>query len=420
MTLAISKDLLLINGAAFLRSLTVGLTGVVAGVYLSRIGLSPFKIGIVMGFGLAGAAASSVVVTLRADRLGRRRTLMTLSFLTAIGGLGLALQPSLPILLFLVFVGMLNGMGTDRSASFALEQAIVPGLVANQRRTWTLAWYNVILDVGGSLGALAAALPMLLQYGFGLSLSSAYRSLFLGYAFISVLVGFLYLQLSPTVEVLSGQSALTQHVSPATRKVVSKLSALFSLDALGGGLLSDALIAYWFFRRFGMTEGSLGVLFFTVRLLNAASHLGAAWLARRIGLIKTMVFTHLPSSIFLILVPFAPSFRVAVILFLLREAMVEMDVPTRQSYVAAVVRPGERTFASGVTNLVRNISWAIGVSFAGLFMQSVALSAPLAIGGGIKISYDLLLYRSFYKIHPPEEGSTRILEAEPHLEDTRN
>jgi len=201
---------------------------------------------------------------------------------------------------------------------------------------------------------------------------------------------------------------------------VGKLSALFSLDALGGGLLSDALIAYWFFRRFGLTEESLGVLFFTVRLLNAASHLGAAWLARRIGLLRTMVFTHLPSSVFLILVPFAPSFKVAALLFLLREVMVEMDVPTRQSYVAPVVRPGERTFASGVTNLVRNLSWAIGSSFAGLFMQSVALSAPLAIGGGIKISYDLLLYRSFQKIRPPEEGSTGILEGEPHLEDTKN
>ena len=340
MTRATSKDLLLINGAAFLRSLTIGLTGVVVGVYLSRVGFSPLKIGIVIGFGLAGAAASSVVVTLRADRLGRRRTLMILSFLTATGGLALALQPSLPILLFLVFVGMLNGMGTDRSASSALEQAIVPGLVPNERRTWWLAWYNVILDAGGSLGALAAALPIVLQHRFGISLSGAYQSLFLGYAFINVLIGFLYLLLSPAVEVLDVRSAFDLHVSPATRSIVGKLSALFSLDALGGGLLSDALIAYWFFRRFGLTEESLGVLFFTVRLLNAASHLGAAWLARRIGLLRTMVFTHLPSSVFLILVPFAPSFKVAALLFLLREVMVEMDVPTRQSYVAPVVRPG--------------------------------------------------------------------------------
>jgi MFS family permease len=178
---------------------------------------------------------------------------------------------------------------------------------------------------------------------------------------------------------------------------------LFSLDAFGGGFLTDALVAYWFFLRFGVAEASLGFLFFAVHLLNAASHLGAAWLARRIGLVNTMVFTHLPSSLFLIAAAFAPSVKWAVLLFLCREALVEMDVPTRQSYVAAVVLPNERTFASGITNLARNVFWAIGSSLAGFFMQNVAFSAPLVIGGGAKISYDLLLYRAFRKLRPAEE-----------------
>ena len=175
---------------------------------------------------------------------------------------------------------------------------------------------------------------------------------------------------------------------------------MFSLDAFGGGFLTDALVAYWFFRRFGIAEESLGLLFFAVHLLNAASHLGAAWLARRIGLVNTMVFTHLPSSLFLVAAAFAPSLKVAVVLFLCREALVEMDVPTRQSYVAAVVLPNERTFASGITNLARNIFWAVGSSVAGFLMQNVAFSAPLVIGGGAKIGYDLLLYRAFRKLKP--------------------
>jgi predicted MFS family arabinose efflux permease len=168
-------------------------------------------------------------------------------------------------------------------------------------------------------------------------------------------------------------------------------------------------VAYWFFRRFGIGEEGLGVVFFAVHILNAASHLGAAWLARRIGLVKTMVFTHLPSSLFLIAVPFAPSFKVAILLFLCREALVEMDVPTRQSYVAAVVLPSERTFASGLTNLARNVFWAVGSSFAGLVMQNLAFSAPLVIGGGIKVAYDVALYRAFRKLRPPEELERRAM-----------
>jgi len=399
-----NKDLLLINAAALLRSVSVGLTGVIVGIYLFRNGFSSLTIGLVIGAGLAGAAVATIVVSLRAH-LGRRSTLLFLALLSSIAGIALAITPSLPLLPVLAFVGMLNGMGTDRSAAFALEQAIIPGLIPDARRTWTLAWYNVVLDTGGALGALAAGLPLLLERWSGLSLPRAYQAVFLGYAAVSVLTGLLYLLLSRTVEIAKVPNADLRptRVSPATKSIITKIAGLFSLDALGGGLLTDALLAYWFFRRFGVSEESLGILFFVVRLLNALSHLGAAWLARRIGLVKTMVFTHLPSSLFLLAVPFAPSFKVAVLLLLCREALVEMDVPTRQSYVASVVQPNERTFASGVTNLARNVFWAVGSSLAGFFMQSVALAAPLVLGGGLKISYDLLLYRSFRKLRPPEE-----------------
>jgi MFS family permease len=399
-----SKDLFIIYTAAFLRSFTFGLTGVVLGIFLFRAGLSSFNIGMVVAVGLVGSALATIGVTTKADRTGRRRTLVALSLLGSLGVLALAFTPPVPVLLAMAFVGMLNGTGTDRSAAFSLEQAIIPDLVPDVSRTWGLAWYNVVLDAAGSLGALAAALPLLLQRWLALPLLAAYGTVFFGCAFLGVVAAILYSTASARVEVAkSEKEALPRHISPSTKKVVTKLAGLFSLDAFGGGFLTDALVAYWFFRRFGIAEESLGVLFFAVHLLNAASHLGAAWLAHRIGLVNTMVFTHLPSSLFLVAAAFAPSLKVAVVLFLCREALVEMDVPTRQSYVAAVVLPNERTFASGVANLARNIFWAVGSSVAGFLMQNVAFSAPLVLGGGAKISYDLLLYRAFRKLKPPEE-----------------
>jgi MFS family permease len=401
----LSRDLALICAAALLRSLGIGLLGVLLGIYLFRGGASSLEIGLVIAAGLAGGAVGTLVVSFRGDQLGRRRTLIVLSLLSAAGGLGLALIARFAGLLPLAFVGMLNGMGTDRTAAFAMEQAIIPGLVPDQRRTWALSWYNVVLDSGHALGALAAGVPFLLQHWWSLDLAAAYKSVFLGYAGLNLLTGLFYLLLSSRVE-LSGTAACAATatpLTPGTKRIVTKLAALFSLDSFGGGFLSDALVSYWFFRRFGVPEQSLGILFFAVHILNAASHLGAAWLARRIGLLNTMVFTHLPSSLFLIAVPFAPSFKLAVLLFLLREGLVEMDVPTRQSYIAAVVQPEERTFASGITNLTRNVCWAIASSLAGVVMQNVAFSAPLLAGGGMKIGYDFLLYRAFRGIKPPEE-----------------
>jgi MFS family permease len=400
-----NRDLALINAAGFLRSLGVGLMGVVLGIYLFRLGLSSFTIGLVIAVGLAGSALATIIVSFTADRVGRRWSLLVLSLLAGIGGLALALSPALAVLLTMVFIGMLNGTGTDRSASFALDQAIVPGLAADSKRTWNLAWYNVLLDGGGSLGALAAGLPLLLQHRLSFSLVNSYRVVFFGYSGLCLIVAALYAVLSPAVEVNNplAPAKMSAGITTENKKILTKLTALFSLDAFGGGFLTDALVAYWFFRRFGVGEHDLGLVFFAVHILNACSHLGAAWLARRIGLVNTMVFTHLPSSLFLMAVAFAPSFKWAVLLFLCREALVEMDVPTRQSYVAALVRPSERTLASGITNLARNVFWAVGSAVAGFLMQTLTFSAPLLIGGGAKVTYDLLLYKSFRTLKPPEE-----------------
>jgi len=380
------------------------MTGVLLGIYLFRAGLSSFAIGLVIGVGLAGAALATVVVSLAADGFGRRRSLVVLSLLSGIGAIALVIFPSLPVLLLLAFVGMLNGTGTDRSASHALDQAVIPGLGSDSNRTWNLAIYNALLDGGGSLGALVAGLPILLQHRFSYTQPSSYRFMFLAYGLSCLLVAVVYLLLSPTAEVANPTPwAAASKMSAKAKTTVTKLTALFSLDAFGGGFLTDALVSYWFYRRFGVSEGELGLVFFAVHILNAFSHLGAAWLALRIGLVNTMVFTHLPSSLFLMAVPFAFSFKWAVVLFLCREALVEMDVPTRQSYVAAVVSPGERTFASGMTNLARNVFWSVGSTVAGVLMQSLTFSAPLLVGAGAKITYDVVLYGAFRKVKPPEE-----------------
>jgi MFS family permease len=406
-----NRNLKVIYAAAFFRSLGVGLTGVLLGVYLSRAGFSEFQLGVVIAAGLGGAAAGTAVVSFAADGLGRRRTLIVLSLLGALGGVGLALTTSVFQVAVLAFVGMVNGMGTDRGPSFALEQAIIPQTTSADRRTWTLSLHSLMLDAGHALGALAAALPALFQRSFQMNFIEAYRFTFGLYATANLLAAGLYLFLSSGAEAAPGAASAREaaeakrppRISPQSKAVVTKLAALSGIDSLGGGFLSDALIAYWFFRRFGIPEASLGLLFFAGHVLNSASYLAAAWLARRIGLLKTMVFTHIPSSLFLMAAPLVSSPASAIAFLLAREALVEMDVPTRQSYVMAVVEPEERTFASGVTNLTRNIARAISPSFAGYLMQSLALATPMFLGGGLKIVYDLLMYRAFRRLKPPEE-----------------
>jgi predicted MFS family arabinose efflux permease len=353
---------------------------------------------------LAGAAAATLLVGLRGDAFGRQRTLIAIAVLSALGYLAFAVSSRFAVLITVAFLGMLNGMGRDRGAATALEQAILPETTGPERRTLSLAWYNLGLDFGHAGGALAAAIPAALITWLDVDRITAHRWTFFACAALSAGTTFLYMGLSRQVEIqTSRERQLPAAFDRSTRRNVGKLAALFGIDSLGGGLLSSALIAYWFFRRYGLSETDLALLFFAARVLNAASHLMAAWLARRIGLVNTMVFTHLPSSLLLIATPLAPSGAAATILFLAREALVEMDVPTRQSYVMAIVRPHERTFASGVTNVTRTVAWAIGSTMAGSMMQQM-LAAPLFAGGALKIVYDLALYRAFRDIRPPEES----------------
>jgi MFS family permease len=387
--------------AAFLRALATGLIGVLLGVYLGEIGLDARTIGVIVSVGLAGAAAGTLLVTFLADRLGHRRVLIAVTLLSAAGGVALALSSHALVLGAAALIGMVNGMGRDRGAALVVEQAVLPATVPETDRTMAFARYNVLQDIGHALGGLAAGVPAWFQETGLLAGPLALRWSVGAYAALSLLPGATYVGLSSAVEKLhvSGLPRL----SPESRRILWKISSLFAIDSLAGGFLTTALLSFFFYERFGIGLAVIGPIFFAARVANAVSHLGAAWLARRIGLVKTMVFTHIPSSLLLISVAYAPTFPIAAALFLLREGLVEMDVPTRQSYAMAVVRPEERTVASGITHLVRMGAWAVAPAFAGIMMEDVSLMLPLVIGASMKISYDILLWRAFRHVKPPEE-----------------
>lgn len=386
--------------AAFVRAVSTGMIGVLLGVYLSELQLDAASIGIVVGAGLAGAACATLIVTLLANKVGSRRSLLIVTMLGCAGACGLALSSDPWMLAVAGFVGMVNGMGRDRGAALVIEQAVLPLTTGNRDRTTAFAQYSVLQDVGHALGALLAGLPALVQHWIAVEVP-AWRTTIGIYAVLSLLPCALYLRLSPQIELSPVPAAA--RVTAKTKAILWKISSLFAMDGLGSGFLTTALISYFFHERFGTSLEWIAVLFFCARVMNAASHLVAAWLAKRIGLINTMVFTHIPSSLLLVTVAFAPSFPIAAVLFLLREGLVEMDVPTRQSYLMAVVEPTERTFVSGVTQLVRLGAWAVAPPVAGFLMAGASLTVPLMVGAAMKILYDVLLWRAFRGIRPPEE-----------------
>lgn len=397
-----NKNIFIIFTSAFLRAFAISLSGLVLGLYLAKKGLNAGTIGTLVTAGLMGGAVATLITTLVADQWGRKRVLILLSILTALGGILLPLVNEEWLIGVIVFIGMINGMGRDRGAALVIEQAILPSMTSDENRTKMFAWYNVLQDIAHAVGALFAGLPSVLFAWFLWDELTSYKILFFIYALCFLVTSILYLLLSDKLEIGKDKKERWK-VSKDTKKNLWKISSLFALDSIGGGFLTSALISYFFFKQFHATAAQIGTLYFFARIANALSHFAAAYLAKRFGLVNTMVFTHIPSSLLLVTVAFAPSFQVAAILFLIRESLVEMDVPTRQSYVMAIVKPEERTVASGITHLVRLGAWAISPIFAGFAMQSVSLLSPLFAGAGLKILYDILLYQSFRKVKPPEE-----------------
>jgi MFS family permease len=385
--------------AAGLRSAVIALSAIVLGLHLAQLELSPPNIGLVVAVGMVANALAAAFVAGGGTRLPTRTVLVVLAVLSGLGLIALAFAQSLSGIAAAAFVGLVNGMGRDRGGAQALEQVVLSSTVDDRQRTRAFVYYTVAQDAGAAFGSILVGLGPALErrVAFGTTHFAALLAL---PGVMTVVSSALY-RAVPASNVTRGSPQL--RVSRASKKRIAGLSSLFLIDSLGGGFLAGTLISYWFFERFSLTSSIIGLIFFAARALNAASYFAADWLAARIGLIRTMVYTHLPSSAFLLMLPWVHSAALAITLFLLREALVQMDVPARQSYITAVVAPHERPAALGITNLVRYAGWAVGPGIAGISMSALSVSAPLVFGALLKVVYDLALYGSYRRVRPPEE-----------------
>src|SRR5438034_6840859 len=408
------RDTQLILAMRGLRSLAYGLLAVLLGVALAGEGFTPVAIGALITVSLIGDMVGTYVIGLFADTWGRRRALALLSLLMAVTGIIFGLVTSYPVLLMAAFFGTLGTSASETAPFLPIDQTMIAQVTTPEQRTSVFARYNLVASFSAAAGALAAGLPGLLTRT-GLPLASGVRRMFGGYAVLSLIVAGLALRLSSDVEVpphrpMQAQSRRSRLVPPLhrSRGIVWRLTALFSVDALAGGLVAQSLIALYFLERFGVPLTTLSVLFFAANLLSALSFLAAVPLARRFGLLNTMVFTHLPSNVLLILVAFAPTFPVAVVLLLLRQALSQMDVPTRQAYTMALVAPDERTAAASVTSLSRSVGSATSPVFSGLLLQGplLILGLPFILAGMLKSAYDSFLWMVFRHVHLEEEQFT--------------
>ncbi len=401
------SDIPFLFATRIIRMFGYGFLSVVLALYLAQRGLSEGEIGLLLTLTLAGDAAVTLWLTTSADRIGRRRMLIVGAGLMIMAGVIFSLTGNFILLVVTAIIGVISPSGNEIGPFLSIEQAALSQLLPDEKRTQIFAWYNLVGSFATATGALAGGgLAQLLQ-GSGYTPLNSYRAVVLGYTLIGVVLTILFLRLSQAVEApklvdaVPIQRKLGLHKS---RGVVLRLSSLFAIDAFAGGLVVQSMVAYWFNIKFGVQPAVLGSIFFGANVLAGVSALSAAWIAKRIGLINTMVFTHIPSNILLILVPFMPTLPLAIVALLLRFSISQMDVPTRQSYTMAVVSPDERSAAMGVTSISRSVGATLSPAITGqLLAVSSLIGAPFMIAGGLKIVYDLLVWRGFRAVKPPEE-----------------
>jgi MFS family permease len=408
---ALPRDGVFLFLTRFLRLFAYGALSVVLVFYLVSLGLTEAQVGLLLTLTLAGDIAISLLLTTRADRMGRRRTLIAGAILMAGAGVAFASTHNLLFLIIAGTIGVISPSGHEVGPFLSIEQAALSHIVSARSRTEVFAWYTLAGSVATALGALCGGAASGLVQKASFSASDSYRAVVLIYAALGAALVFLFLSLSSSTEVRdsnpeeSAASARKFFGLGHSRAVVLKLSSLFALDSFGGGFVVQSFAAYWFYLRFGLQPVKLGVIFFWANVLAGISALLASRLATRIGLVRTMVVTHLPSNVLLILVPLMPNLTLAVLMLLIRFSISQMDVPTRQSYTMAVVRPEERSAAGGITGVARTAGAAISPIFAGfLFSRPALIDVPFFIAGTLKIAYDLALYRGFAAVRPPEEA----------------
>jgi len=407
----LSPDGWLLFVTRFARLFAYGSLSVILVFYLTSLGLTETQVGLVLTLTLVGDVIVSLYLTTRADRLGRRRMLIVGSILMAAAGLAFACTSNLLFLVIAGTIGVISPSGHEVGPFLSIEQAALSHIVPSAARTEVFAWYTLAGSLATAFGALCGgALTQALEHA-SMTQVQSYRAVVFLYAALGVGLAFLFSRLSTLVEVdtISNRPVFATSMANVfgiarSRNVVLKLSSLFALDSFAGGFVVQSFSAYWFYLRFGVEPAILGAIFFWANVFAGISALLASRLSVRIGLVRTMVVTHLPSNILLIVVPLMPSLSLAVFVLLLRFSISQMDVPTRQSYTMAVVPVEERAAAGGFTGVARTTGAAISPLLAGfLFAHPSWISAPFFIAGTLKIVYDLLLYYSFRRLRPPEE-----------------
>lgn len=404
--MTLGRDGRLLFATRAVRMFGYGLASVVLVLYLSALGLPDPTIGLLLTLTLLGDAAISLWLTTHADRIGRRRVLFAGALLMCLAGVGFASTSALPVLVLAATVGVISPSGNEVGPFLAVEQASLSQTVADRARTRVFAWFNLTGSFATAAGALVGGGVAGALIASGRAPIDAYRAVIVVYAFLGLLLAALFWRVSPRVEIAAPPDAsiarrLGLHKS---RRIVARLSALFALDAFGGGLVVQSLVAYWFHLRFGADVAVLGGVFFVANVLAGLSALAASRIADRIGLVRTMVFTHLPSNVLLALVPLMPNLPLAIAVLLVRFSISQMDVPTRQSYTMSVVDADERSAAAGVTGIARSLGASVSPLIAApLFGVAALASLPFLLAGGLKIAYDVALYRGFRSVRPEHE-----------------
>jgi MFS family permease len=398
--LSVSRDINRLLLAKGLRAFGDGFISLLLPVYLLQLGFSAFEVGLIATTTLVGSGLLSLAVGLHAFRFGYRSLLLAASALMAATGLGFAFLTEFWPLMLVALIGTLNPSSGDVSVFLPLEHAVLSQAAGDRQRTAMFAGYSLVGAVLGAVGSLLVVLPADIEGVCGMSALAALQAMFVFYALLAVLAGAAYRGLPKAAinEVVHPTAPLQQ-----SKKAVYTLAALFSLDAFGGGFVVQSMLALWLFQRFNMSLETAAEVFFWTGLLTAASYLAAVRLAGRFGLVNTMVFTHIPSSICLLVMPFVSDIKYAIALLFIRGALSQMDVPTRSSYVMAIVQPAERPAAASVTSVPRSLASAVSPMLAGYMLALSSFGWPLIAAGGVKIVYDLLLLWMFRKLRPPEE-----------------
>ena len=401
----ISRDGKLLLGARIVRTFSYGFLSVILAIYLKLVGFDDILIGIVLTATLVNSVFFNLLSSAYADKIGRRKILVIYAALMIASSIIFFVTSNYLALVIAALVGTINVTGSEVGAFLSLEQALLPQTISDiKKRNSIFAIYNAVGTFAMSAGVLLSGLPSILQ-NYGFDKIGAIKSLFLIYAACAIAVLVIYLMLSKNIEIKdTAKSGLSlKNISPKSKSIIMKMSSLFAVDSFGGGFVIQSIVSFWFYTRFGADLSSLSYIFAIAGVLTAISYMASTKIASKIGLVNTMVFTHIPSNVLLILLAFAPSLSIAVSLFFARMSLSQMDVPTRQSYIMGVVGENERIPAAVFTNTSRNISQAISPSITGIIIQTLSLSAPFVVGGVLKIVYDVGIFFSFRKIKPPEE-----------------